>query len=70
MRKLRQWRAAVRRKGAAMLLAQIKAANRMSYRAVEDVMHSGVVRPVRQGTGLSEMLPCLGQQAYSSVKWA
>ena len=44
LRKLAQWRAGVRRRGAKLLLRQIEAANRMSYRAVEDLVHSGVVR--------------------------
>ena len=44
LRKLAQWRAALRRRGAKLLLQQIEAANRMSYRAVEDLVHSGVVR--------------------------
>lgn len=44
LRKLTQWRAAIRRRGAKLLLRQIEAANRMSYRAVEDLVHSGVVR--------------------------
>ncbi len=34
----------MRRRGAAAMLRQIEAANRMSYRAVEGFMHSGVVR--------------------------
>ncbi len=60
MKKMRQWRAAMRRRGAAVLLHQIEAANRMSYRGVEGFMHSGVVRAPPASMALPRLRACPG----------
>ncbi|KAK9836119.1 hypothetical protein WJX81_002671 [Elliptochloris bilobata] len=66
LRKLAQWRAAARRRGASLLLGQIEAANRMSYRAVEDLTHSGMA-DILDGFRKTIGLPSLRGRGYATA---